>query len=104
MASNDEIMDMLKLILEKVEHLELKAHHISVNSDSVSIHATDGAIEIQEVADVLIQSVGERTKITIEKVDDLSVEASSANNVTIQCEGNISGDLSVTANEKPNIK
>jgi hypothetical protein len=56
--SNEEIMSMLKVILEKVELLEnIKADNVTISSGTITIQCGDtSAIGIGTADDVIIQS------------------------------------------------
>lgn len=98
MPSNEEIMDMLKLILDKVEHLEsITAENITINSGTITIQSDKGSIEIEEAEEIIIQT-GQHNQIKIEQVEDLKVDTQEAENVTLQCQGSINGDIDVQGN------
>lgn len=104
MVTNDDIMEMLKLILEKVEKLEsIKADSVTVTSGQITIQA--GTVDIQGADGIVIQT-GQDSPVSIEQAGDVSVNAPAAENVHVKCDGDIEGELTVSSNnvEKVSIE
>ena len=98
MVTNDDIMEMLKLLLEKVEKLEsIKADNVSVTSGQITIHVSNGTIDIQGADGIVIQT-GQDSPVSIEQAGDVSVNAPAAENVHVKCDGDIEGELTVCSN------
>ena len=72
MVSNEEIMDMLKIILEKVERLEnIKADNITISSGTIKILCGDDTpIGIETAEEVIIQTSGQ-SPIGIEHAEEV---------------------------------
>jgi hypothetical protein len=79
--SNEEIMSMLKVILEKVERLEnIKSDNVTISSGTITIKCGDAsAIGIETADDVVIQTIG-KSPISIDHSENVSVENLETNN------------------------
>lgn len=99
MVSNDEIMDMLKIILEKVERLEnIKADNVTIGSGTIAIQCGNcSAVSVETAEDVLIQTGGQGA-IAIENTDTVAVDVPEANSLHIECGGDIGSGITVKSN------
>lgn len=72
MDNNKEIMDMLKVILEKVERLEnIHAENVDIESGSITINCENSsAISIETAEDIVIQAIG-KCPISIENAENV---------------------------------
>lgn len=99
MSDSKEILDKLDLILEKLEKLEkIKAESITVNSGTLNIEAgPKTCIEIKEAGDVTLKAGENTSSISIEickgDVDTISISADDLLTVSIEAEGDITGDI-----------
>lgn len=100
MVSNEEIMDMLKVILEKLERLEgIKAGKITLEKGTINLQLDSGnqttPISIKaEEADIDI-AANARTSINISAEDisgDIQIDTGAYSPISIECE-EISGDI-----------
>ncbi len=103
MENNQEIISLLKTILEKVERLEqIYADNISIDSGNITIHCGDnGTIEIENAEEVSINN-GEGS-INIDTTDELNIDAPNANDVSVSCDGSIEGDVIVNSESDVNV-
>jgi hypothetical protein len=74
-VSNEEILDMLKTILKKVERLEnIKTDNVTVSSGTITIQCGDcSAVGIEKADDVIVQTIG-KSPISIEHAENVSTD------------------------------
>lgn len=78
MENNKEIMDMLKVILEKVERLEnIKTENVNISSGSITIQCGDAsAVDIDNADDVVI-TLG-KGPVSVEHAEEVTLHATEA--------------------------
>lgn len=103
MADNDEILDMLKQILDKLKKLEtLKADNITVKSGSIKIEASSkNPIEVSHASDVTINTGESTSQISVElpkgNINSFSITTDKVSTISIEAGGDITGEIN--ANE-----
>jgi hypothetical protein len=88
-VSNEEILDMLKIILKKVERLEnINTDNVTVSSGTITIKCGDcSSVGIETADDVIVQTIG-KSPISIEHAENVSLDSLKVNSKKIN-----SGDI-----------